>query len=116
MSFDGSTLALFAVLVGILALLALLLNDSRGLVNTRGDLLLWAFLRRRGVRRDALVAKIGERGVRTAEMRCSACGSRTECAALLAQGAATPPADCPNGLLFDRAPGREASSTAATAP
>lgn len=111
---DVVTLLLAAVALSALIMIFFLAAESRRLASARADLL-WAFLRRRGVRRDALVARTGERAVRLAEMRCAACSSRGECLALLADGASAPAADCPNGLLFDRAPSRGASSTAATA-
>jgi hypothetical protein len=103
---DLST-ALFAVVVAA-ALVALfsIAADSRRLARARADLL-WAFQRRRGTRREALVARIGERAVRLAEMRCTSCSSRGECLALLAEGAASPVADCPNAALFPSSGGAQ---------
>ena len=93
--------ALLVALVALASLIALfvLVADSRRLATARADLL-WAFLRRRGLRREALVARIGERPVRVAEMRCASCASRGDCLASLADGAAKPPDDCPNIPLF----------------
>jgi hypothetical protein len=96
-----SVLLLAAVALGTLITLFLLVSDSRRLATARADLL-WAFLRRRGTRREALVARAGERAVRVAEMRCAACSSRGECLALLAEGAAAPGAGCPNAALFEK--------------
>jgi hypothetical protein len=92
-------LVFLAVALGTLIMLFLLVGDSRRLLRSRADPLLWAFLRRRGIRREALVARMGERGARTAEMRCAACGSRAECVQRLAEGETTPVADCPNAAL-----------------
>jgi hypothetical protein len=99
--YDFSLLVLAVVVLGTLITLFGVVGDSRRLATARADLL-WAFLRRRGTRREALVARNGERAVRIAEMRCAACSSRGECLALLAEGAATPAADCPNAALFAR--------------
>jgi hypothetical protein len=96
-----ATLLLAVVVVAALVSLLTLAAGSRRLATARADLL-WAFLRRRGTRRAALVARAGERAVRVAEMRCAACSSRGECLALLAEGAASPAADCPNAALFER--------------
>lgn len=96
-----STLILALVALGALVMLFALAAESRRLATARADLL-WAFLRRRGVRRDALVSRTGERAVRLAEMRCAACSSRGECLALLAEGGAAPAPGCPNGALFQR--------------
>jgi hypothetical protein len=100
---DLSILLLTIVALGTLIMLFTLVTDSRRLARARADLL-WAFLRRRGTRRDALVAQTGERAVRVAEMRCAACPTRGECLALLAEGASTPLADCPNAALFRKSP------------
>jgi hypothetical protein len=97
-----ATVLFLGIALATLIALFMLVGDSRRLTRTRADMLLWAFLRRRGVRREALVAKVGERGARAAEMRCAACGSRIECVERLAQGTTTPASDCPNGALFPR--------------
>jgi hypothetical protein len=97
---DLSTLALAIVVLASLVLLFVLVGDSRALARARADLL-WAFLHRTGIRREALVARIGERALRVAEMRCTACSSRGECLARLTAGATRPCADCPNHELFD---------------
>lgn len=99
-----ATLLFLGIALATLITLFVLVGDSRRLTRARADMLLWAFLRRRGVRREALVAKIGERGARVAEMRCAACGSRIECAERLAQGTTTPVADCPNAELTLKSP------------
>ncbi len=94
-----ATLLLALVALGSLTALFLLVADTRRLATARADLL-WAFLRRRGTRREALVDRMGERAVRVAEMRCASCSSRGECLVLLAEGAAAPAAGCPNSTLF----------------
>ena len=92
---------LLVALIALASLIALfvLVADSRRLAMARADLL-WAFLRRRGLRRDALVGRIGERPVRVAEMRCASCASRGDCLALLADGSTAPAPGCPNAALF----------------
>jgi hypothetical protein len=97
--FNIATLLLALVALGSLIALFLLVAESRRLAMARADLL-WAFLRRRGTRREALVGRAGERAVRIAEMRCASCSSRGECLALLAEGAAAPAPGCPNAALF----------------
>ena len=96
---NPATLLLALVATGSLIALLLLVADSRRLAMARADIL-WAFLRRRGTRREALVYRAGERAVRVAEMRCASCSSRGECLVRLAEGAATPAAGCPNAALF----------------
>ena len=98
---DLSTVLLAVVALGTLMALFALAADARRLASARADLL-WAFLRRRGTRREALIARAGERAVRTAEMRCAACSSRGECLVLLAEGATAPAPGCPNAALFQR--------------
>jgi hypothetical protein len=101
---DFATLLTVIVVFGALVLLA----DARRLIGA--EPLVWAFLRRRGTRRAALAARLGERGVRTAELRCAACPSRRACAARLAAGATIPVADCPNAALFARPDPRGATA------
>jgi hypothetical protein len=95
-------MSLITILVaaGAFGLLCLLLADMRELVAPADAPYVWRFLRRRGVRRRSLVARMGEPGVRAVELRCTACPSHGGCAARLAQGAAEPLAGCPNAALF----------------
>jgi hypothetical protein len=64
------------------------------------DLPFWGFFARRGLRREAVVARLGEETVSLAEMRCALCGSKGECRRQLRSRAKSPPADCPNVRLF----------------
>ncbi len=95
-------LVLAVVVLGSLVMLFALVGESRRLAKEGPDLPLWMFLRRRGLRRDAVIARIGDRAVRVMELRCAACGSRADCLERLAQGTAKPPADCPNATWFQR--------------
>ena len=98
---DIANLLLALAALGSLIALFLLLADSRRLAMARADLL-WAFLRRSGTRREALVVRIGERGVRLAEMRCASCPSRGECLVLLADGAFSPAPGCTHATFFQK--------------
>ncbi|HEX4926412.1 MAG TPA: DUF6455 family protein [Burkholderiales bacterium] len=98
---DIPTVVLALVALASLIALFVLVADSRRLASAGADLL-WAFQRRRGAGRNALVGRMGERAVRVAEMRCAQCSSRGDCLALLAEGASAPPADCPNGSFFQK--------------
>ena len=97
---DTGTLILLVLALGAMVLLAGVFSDWRGLMESGKDLPFWSFLRRQGVRRDAIAAQIGERAIRQAEIRCAACGSRAACLARLESGADAPSADCPNAALF----------------
>lgn len=89
---------LAAALVGALATVMPTWRGLRG----RPDLPVWGFLRRR----DMSIARVS---ALQAELRCETCNAKLRCKQALADGADTPPAECPNGALFTAASGKPAA-------
>jgi hypothetical protein len=83
---------LAAALVGALAAVMPAWRGMRG----RSELPMWAFLRRR----DVSIARVS---ALQAELRCETCNTKLRCKQALADGAETPPGECPNGALFKAA-------------
>lgn len=106
---DTLSVLLLILAMGVLVLVSGVVFDWRSATGYGTQLPLWVFLRRQGVHRDAVAARIGERALRRAEIRCAACGSRPACAARVASGAHSPAADCPNAALFADGLSRQAA-------
>jgi hypothetical protein len=96
--FDSGTWIVLGLGLGLIGAFAWLFADWRELTGTAEHLPVWSFLEIHGKRRDG--ARIDERGVRLAGLRCAACDSRRSCAARLSAGFVSPVADCPNAPLF----------------
>lgn len=100
---DHSTFGLLLLAGAIVGALLAVLPAWRELASGGATLPIWRFLRSHGVGRADMEEIVGERGLRQAELCCSACGSRQECVRRLGAGAAVPVRDCPNVKLFPRA-------------
>lgn len=97
---DSVTLTVLVVALGALVVLGGVLVDWRGVMKSDRTLAIWGFLGRQGLSRETVAARVGQRALRIAEMRCATCSSQEDCARRLRAGEASPVADCPNVALF----------------
>lgn len=89
---DTSTLVLVILAAGLIGALASVMPAWPAM---RGGhaLPMWTFLRRRGATLERVSAL-------QAELRCETCSAKLRCKQALADGADTPPGDCPNRAVF----------------
>lgn len=98
-SLETGTFILILLSSALLGALIAVLPAWRSLMAASPELPVWGFLRRRGVTL--------ERGAALhAEIRCGMCGSRVQCARLLAAGEHQPVAGCYNSELVTEFPAR----------
>jgi len=90
---ETGTFILILLASALIGALIAVLPAWRSLMAASAGLPVWAFLRRGGA-----VLEGGD--ALQAEMRCAMCGSRAQCARLLAAGEQQPVAGCPNSELF----------------
>jgi len=90
---ETGTFILILLASALIGALIAVLPAWRSLMAARAGLPVWAFLRRGG-------AVLEGDDALQAEMRCAMCGSRAQCARLLAAGEQQPVAGCPNSELF----------------
>jgi len=90
---ETGTFILILLASALIGALIAVLPAWRNLMAARAGLPVWAFLRRGG-------AVLEGDDALQAEMRCAMCGSRAQCARLLAAGEQQPVAGCPNSELF----------------
>jgi len=90
---ETGTFILILLASALIGALIAVLPAWRSLMAARAGLPVWAFLRRGG-------AVLEGDDALQAEIRCGMCGSRAQCARLLAAGEQQPVAGCPNSELF----------------
>ena len=101
---DTSTFVLVILAAGLVGALTSVMPVWPAMRGGR-DLPVWAFLRRRGATLERVSAL-------QAELRCESCNAKLRCRQSLADGADTPPGECPNGALFTGVSGKPAAQRA----
>jgi hypothetical protein len=99
---DYSTLFVLIIACVLSGLMLGLLPTWRRMMTEGGELPIWHFLPRNGIRRAEAEKRLGPRGILHAELRCTLCGVKSQCLQRLAEGEDTPVAQCPNAELFER--------------